>query len=60
MYPALPLSAFTLFNKMSGLNSFASEIAIKKLLFFGRLSLSPIWLQLSEICSKVDLRATLT
>ena len=46
-----------LLPKMSGLNSSASEIAIKSCSFLGVLSPSPIWLQLSEICSKVELRA---
>ena len=48
--------------KMSRLNSVASEIAIKKLLFLGRLitGLNPIWPRLLLICFDIELRAILT
>ena len=42
------------------LNSVASEIAIKKLLFLGRLITESNMAQLSEICFNVELRAILT
>ena len=47
--------------KMSGLNSIASEIAIKKLLFLGRLITEPDMAStVGKGCLKVELRATLT
>ena len=45
--------------KLSGLNSVESEIAIKKMLFLGRLILGAKRLQLSEACLKVELKVIL-
>ena len=55
MYLALPLVCFYL--RCRGRTTFASEIAIKKLLFLGRLTTEPNMASLSEICSMVELRA---